>query len=92
MYSYTNFIYLIKILSRFYSKFKLIYIKLVKHILCYVFNIFQFSLILNNKINTLDDIIRYIDFNFVRLKFNQKSIRNYIFILAKTIISHFFKL
>lgn len=42
----------------------------------------------DKKANTLDNIVKYTNFNFTRLKIDFKLIENYIFMLAKVAISH----
>ena len=46
----------------------------------------------NGVVNMSDDIVRYKDFNFARLKTDQKLNRNYVFILARVAIGYLSKL
>ena len=66
--------------------------KLVKHILQYISETLDLNLIFDKEANTSDDVVRYIDSDFPRSKINQKSTRDYVFMLAKAAISHFSKL
>ena len=56
--------------NRFSSNSGLIHIKLVKYILYYISEIFYLSSTFDIKIDILNNIIRYIDSNFIRSKSN----------------------
>lgn len=87
MYFCPDLDYLIRVFSQFCSNHKLIYVELIKHVLCYISGIFYLSLIFNRKVDILDHAIRYIVSNFTRSKSNLKLIRDFIFMLVRVTIS-----
>lgn len=84
--------YLVGLFNRFCSNHGPIYVNLVEYTLQYISEILELSLTFDRKINILDDIIGYTDFDFARLKTNQKSIKRYVFIFIRATISYLSKL
>ena len=82
----------VRVLSRFCSNSRLVHVVLVKQMLRYISDIINKRLFFDDFSNTLDDVVRYIDFDFVDNKTNRKSIEDYVFKLANVAISHCFKL
>lgn len=73
IYSYLDLVYLVEVLSRFCGNPKCVYLKLVKDVLKYVFEIQELGLIFNREIYTPDDMMGYINSDFAGLKTDQKS-------------------
>ena len=92
MHSRSNLVQAVRVLSRFCSNSRLVHVALVKQMLRYVSDIINKRLVFDDFSNTLDDVVRYIDFDFVDNKTNRKSIEDYVFKLANVAISHCFKL
>lgn len=92
IYSYPDLAYLVGVFSCFCSNSGLVYVELVKHILQYISDILELDLIFDREVNTLNDVIWYINSNFVRLKIDWKSSGSYVFILIGAVISHLSKL
>lgn len=70
------------VFSRFYKNLGLIYLKLIKHILQYISGILNLGLKFDRKVDTPDNVVGYIDSQFVELKIDWKSTKSYIFILV----------
>lgn len=91
IYLRSNLAQSIKVLSRFCSNSRSIHVILIKQIFRYVFDIVNKELVFNNT-NIIDDVVEYIDFDFVDAKFDRKSIEDYTFLLARAAINYLFKL
>lgn len=81
-----------RVLSQIYNNSGLVNIKLVKYILQYIFKILDLDFKFDREIYTSDDIMRYINSYFARLKTNRKLTEGYVFILVRAAISHLSKL
>lgn len=81
-----------RVFNRFCNNLGLVHVKLINHVLKYISETLDLSLKFDRKVNTLDDIVRYIFLDFVGLKIDQKLTENYIFILARVVTNHLFKL
>ncbi len=92
MYAWLDLTYLVGVLSQFYNNPGLVHVELVKHVLQYISGTLDLGLKFNKKVDTLDDIIGYTEFDFSESKINWKSIRSNVFMLVDMIISHLFKL
>lgn len=88
MHSYPDLAYLIGVLSRFCSNRGPEYIKLFWHVLQYVSGTLQLGLKFDEETETQDDVLGSIDSHFARLKPDQKSTGDYVFMLAGVAISH----
>ena len=92
MHSRSNLAQAVRVLSRFCNNSRLVHVVLVKQMLRYVSDIINKKLVFDDFSNILDDVVRYIDFDFVDSKTNRKSIEDYVFKLTDVAISHCFKL
>ena len=92
MHSRSNLAQAVRVLSRFCSNSRLVHVVLVKQMLRYVSDIINKRLVFDDSSNILDDVVRYIDFDFVNSKTDRKSIEDYVFKLTSVAISHCFKL
>ena len=61
---------LIGVLSWYCSNLGPLYIKLVKHVLYYIFGILHLSLIFDEKADTSNNVIKFIDSDLAELKPN----------------------
>lgn len=66
--------------------------ELVKHVLQYISGTLNLSLKFDREADMPDNVIRYTDSDFARLKTNQKLIGGYVFMLIRADISHSSKL
>lgn len=57
----------------------------------YVSETLDLSLKFDGEVDTLDDIVKYIDSDFARSKTDWKSIGGHIFMLARAVINHLSK-
>lgn len=57
----------------------------------YISKILDLSLKFDKKENISDDVIRYIDFDFAKLKRKKKLTKSYVFMLTEVAISYSFK-
>lgn len=62
--------------------------KLLKYILQYISRTWDLGLKFDKKVDILDNMIGYVDFNIAKSKKNQKLIKGYVFMLAKTAMSY----
>ena len=92
MHFRSNLAQAVKVLNRFCNNSRLVHVVLVKQMLRYVSNIINKRLVFDDFSNILDDLVRYIDFDFVDSKTNRKPIEDYVFKLANVAINHCFKL
>lgn len=92
MYTYLNLTYLMGLFNQFNYNLKPVYMELVKHILRYVSKTLDLNLKFDGKADIPDDVIRYIDSDFAESKIDQKSTKDYIFMVIRAVISHSSKL
>ena len=94
MHSRSNLAQAIRILSRFCNNSRFIHVALVKQMSRYISNIINKRFVFDDFSNALDDVVRYIDFDFdfVDNKTNRKSTEDYVFKLIDVAINHCFKL
>ena len=92
MHSRSDLAQVVRVLSRFCSNSRLVHVALIKQMLRYVLDIINKRLVIDDSSNSLDDVMKYIDFDFVDSKTIRKSIEDYIFKLVDVAISHCFKL
>lgn len=84
--------YIVGVFGWSYHNSGLVYMELVKNVWWYVSGTLHLGLKFDREVDILDDIVRYIDFNFAESKIDQKSTRRYIFKLTETAIKYLFKL
>lgn len=68
--TYLDLAYLIGVLSRFYKNPGLTHVELVKYVLQYVFRTLDLQSTFDREVNMLNDVVRYTDSDFARLKTN----------------------
>ena len=91
-YSRSNLAQLVKVLSRYYFNSESIHIILVKQVLRYISNTLNKNLIFDDFVDILNNVVDYIDADFVDIKIGRKFTSDYIFLLTKIAISYYFKL
>lgn len=86
--AYPNLAYVVEVLSQFGKNSGSANVELVKYFLQYLSETLDLDPASDKEIDTLDDIVGYIDFNFIGSKIDQKSTEDYIFILVEFTINH----
>lgn len=84
-------VYLIRVFTQFYINSKYIYTGFIKQVLEYISTTLDWSLAFEKKVNILNYIIRYINFDFEVLKLAKKSLKIFNFIFIEIAISYFSK-
>lgn len=72
IHAYSDLTYSLGVLSRFCNILGPVYVKLVKHVLQYISGILDLGLKFDGEVDTPDDVIGYIDFNFAVSKTDRK--------------------